>query len=125
MSSNTNENVGLLKTLEDIEDHEPTRLEYIEAIKDKLKTVFDPELPIDVYQLGLIYDIKVTEIGHCFVLHTLTSAFCPAADQIPKDISMAVESIPGIKKCHTRITMTPPWTQESVNPEVRQLLFGY
>ena len=54
MSSNTNENVGLLKTLEDIEDHEPTRLEYIEAIKDKLKTVFDPELPIDVYQLGLI-----------------------------------------------------------------------
>ena len=125
MSSNTNENVGLLKTLEDIEDHEPTRLEYIEAIKDKLKTVFDPELPIDVYQLGLIYDIKVTEIGHCFVLHTLTSAFCPAADQIPKDISMAVESIPGIKKCHTRITMTPPWTQESENPEVRQLLFGY
>lgn len=125
MSSNTNENVGLLKTLEDIDDHEPTRLEYIEAIKDKLKTVFDPELPIDVYQLGLIYDIKVTEIGHCFVLHTLTSAFCPAADQIPKDISMAVESIPGIKKCHTRITMTPPWTQESVNPEVRQLLFGY
>jgi metal-sulfur cluster biosynthetic enzyme len=123
--SSTNDNIGLLKTLDDIEDHESTRLEYIETIKDKLKTVFDPELPIDIYQLGLIYDIKVTELGHCFILHTLTSAFCPAADQIPKDISMAVESIPGIKKCHTRITMTPPWSQESIDPQVRELLFGY
>lgn len=123
--SSTNDNIGLLKTLDDIEDHESTRLEYIEKIKDKLKTVFDPELPIDIYQLGLIYDIKVTELGHCFILHTLTSAFCPAADQIPKDISMAVESIPGIKKCHTRITMTPPWSQESIDPQVRELLFGY
>ena len=123
--SSTNDNIGLLKTLDDIEDHESTRLEYIETIKDKLKTVFDPELPIDIYQLGLVYDIKVTELGHCFILHTLTSAFCPAADQIPKDISMAVESIPGIKKCHTRITMTPPWSQESIDPQVRELLFGY
>ena len=123
--SSTKDNIGLNINLNDIEDHEATRLEYIEAIKEKLKTVFDPELPIDIYQLGLIYDIKVTEAGHCFVLHTLTSAFCPAADQIPKDIAMAVESIPGIKKCHTRITMTPPWTQDSIDPMQRQLLFGY
>jgi len=123
--SSTKDNIGLNINLNDIEDHETTRLEYIEAIKEKLKTVFDPELPIDIYQLGLIYDIKVTEAGHCFVLHTLTSAFCPAADQIPKDIAMAVESIPGIKKCHTRITMTPPWTKDSIDPQVRELLFGY
>jgi len=123
--SSTKDTAGLNLNLNDIKDHETTRLEYIEAIKDKLKTVFDPELPIDIYQLGLIYDIKVTEAGHCFVLHTLTSAFCPAADQIPKDISMAVESIPGIKKCHTRTTMTPPWTQDSIDPQVRELLFGY
>ena len=99
--------------------------DYHFVIKDKLKTVYDPELPIDIYQLGLVYDIKVTEAGHCFVLHTLTSAFCPAADIIPKDIQLAVESIPGIKKCHTRITMTPPWTQESIDPQVRELLFGF
>jgi metal-sulfur cluster biosynthetic enzyme len=125
MSIDTEKNVGLELTLNDVEDHEATRLEYIEAIKEKLKTVYDPELPIDIYQLGLIYDIRVTEAVHCFVLHTLTSAFCPAADQIPRDIQMAVESIPGIKKCHTRITMTPPWTQESIDPAVRELLFGY
>jgi metal-sulfur cluster biosynthetic enzyme len=123
--STEEKNVGFDLTLSDVVDHEPTRLEYIEVIKEKLKTVYDPELPIDIYQLGLIYDIKVTEAGHCFVLHTLTSAFCPAADQIPRDIQMAVESIPGIKKCHTRITMTPPWTQESIDPAVRELLFGY
>ena len=90
MATDEKPEAGLLKTLDDIEDHEDTRLEYIETIKDKLKTVFDPELPIDIYQLGL-----------------------------------AVESIPGIKKCHTRITMTPPWTQESIDPQVRELLFGF
>ena len=123
--STENKDVGLNLDLNDLTDHESTRLEFIDTITEKLKTVYDPELPIDIYQLGLIYDVKVTEAGHCFVLHTLTSAFCPAADKIPKDIQMAIESIPGIKKCHTRITMTPPWTQESIDPTVRSLLFGY
>ena len=123
--STENKDVGILKTLDDVQDHEPTRMEYIEAIKEKLQTVYDPELPIDIYKLGLVYDVKVTEANHVFVLHTLTSAFCPAADIIPKDIQMAIESIPCIKKCHTRITMTPPWTQDSIDPMQRQLLFGY
>ena len=125
ITSTEKENIGILKTLDDVVDHEDTRLQFIEAIKEKLKTVYDPELPIDIYNLGLIYDIKVTEEGHCFVLHTLTSAFCPAADKIPMDIKLAIESIPGIKKTHCRITMTPPWTKESIDPEARQLLFGY
>ena len=51
--STENDNVGILKDLNDVTDHEETRLEYIEAIKEKLKTVYDPELPIDIYQLGL------------------------------------------------------------------------
>ena len=100
---------------------EEIRTDIIEAIK----TVYDPEISVDIYNLGLIYDVKVTENGWVQVLMSLTSAFCPAADQIPKDIQMAIESIPGIKKCHTRITMTPPWTQESIDPMARQLLFGY
>ena len=65
--STENKEVGILKTLDDVQDHEATRLEYIEAIKEKLQTVYDPELPIDIYKLGLVYDIKVTEEGHCFV----------------------------------------------------------
>jgi len=113
------------QTLADVIDHETTRLRHIQAIKDKLRTVFDPELPINIYDLGLIYDIKVTEQAECYILHTLTSAFCPAADIIPVDIQNAVQSIEGIKKCHVRITMFPQWSPESLDPEIRQLILGW
>jgi len=113
------------QTLDDIKDNEKIRLQYIQAIKDKLRTVFDPELPINIYDLGLVYDIKVTEDLECYVLHTLTSAFCPAADIIPVDIQRAVESVPGIKKCIVRITMFPQWSPESIDPEIRQLILGW
>ncbi len=113
------------QTLADVIDHEATRLQYIQTIKDKLRTVFDPELPINIYDLGLIYDIKVTEQLECYILHTLTSAFCPAADIIPVDIQNAVQSVPGIKKCIVRITMFPQWGPESLDPEIRQLILGW
>jgi metal-sulfur cluster biosynthetic enzyme len=113
------------QTLDDIKDHEATRLQYIQSIKDQLRTVFDPELPINIYDLGLIYDIKVTEESECYILHTLTSAFCPAADIIPVDIQQAVEFVTGIKKCRVRITMSPQWNPESLDPEIRQLILGW
>jgi len=113
------------QTLADVIDHETTRLQYIQSIKDKLRTVYDPELPINIYDLGLIYDIKVTEQLECYILHTLTSAFCPAADVIPVDIQRAVESVSGIKKCYVRITMFPQWSPESLDPEIRQLILGW
>jgi len=113
------------QTLADVIDHEATRLLHIQTIKDKLRTVFDPELPINIYDLGLIYDIKVTERLECYILHTLTSAFCPAADIIPVDIQNAVQSIDGIKKCHVRITMFPQWSPQSLDPEIRQLILGW
>lgn len=113
------------QTLADVIDHEATRLLHIQTIKDKLRTVFDPELPINIYDLGLIYDIKVTEQAECYILHTLTSAFCPAADIIPVDIQNAVQSIDGIAKCLVRITMFPQWSPESLDPEIRQLILGW
>ena len=113
------------QTLDDVKDHEATRLEFIQSIKDKLRTVYDPELPINIYDLGLVYDIKVTEELECYILHTLTSAFCPAADIIPVDIQRAVESVPRIKKCMVRITMFPQWSPESLDPEIRQLILGW
>lgn len=112
-------------TLADVVDHEATRLLYIQKIVERLRTVFDPELPINIYDLGLIYDIKVTEQSECYVLHTLTSAFCPAADIIPKDIQNAVQSVEGITKCHVRITMFPQWSAQSLDPEIRQLILGW
>ena len=124
-SSMDNITKDVAQTLDDVTDHEATRLQYIQTIKDQLKTVFDPELPINIYDLGLIYDIKVTADAECYVLHTLTSAFCPAADVIPVDIQNAVQSVPGIKKCIVRITMFPQWGPESLDPEVRQLILGW
>ena len=113
------------QTLADVVDHEATRLLYIQKIVERLRTVFDPELPINIYDLGLIYDIKVTDQSECHVLHTLTSAFCPAADIIPVDIQNAVQSVEGIKKCHVRITMIPQWSPQSLDPEIRQLILGW
>ena len=98
--------------------------EYIEKIKEQLRTVYDPEISVDIYTLGLIYDVKITSERHVFVLMSLTSAFCPAADSMPREVQQKIESIPGLK-CKVKITMTPPWTQDSIDPMQRQLLFGY
>ena len=107
--------------LKDIQDDQTTRLEFIELITEKLKTVYDPEISIDIYNLGLIYDIKVTKTQHVFVLMSLTSAFCPAADTIPIDVQQKVESIPG-RKCKVKITMQPQWDRHMINPEMRDLM---
>mgnify|MGYP006213800121 FL=1 len=107
--------------LKDIKDDETTRLEFIKHITEKLKTVYDPEISIDIYNLGLIYDIKVTKTQHVFVLMSLTSAFCPAADTIPIDVQQKVESIPGLK-CKVKITMQPQWDRHMINPEMRDLM---
>ena len=107
--------------LKDIKDDQTTRLEFIELITEKLKTVYDPEISIDIYNLGLIYDIKVTKTQHVFVLMSLTSAFCPAADTIPIDVQQKVESIPGLK-CKVKITMQPQWDRHMINPEMRDLM---
>ena len=107
--------------LKDIQDDQTTRLEFIDLITEKLKTVFDPEISIDIYNLGLIYDIKVTKTQHVFVLMSLTSAFCPAADTIPIDVQQKVESIPNLK-CKVKITMQPQWDRHMINPEMRDLM---
>ncbi len=117
----TNIDPSLEATLDDIKSHEETKAEYIKIITEKLKKVYDPEISIDIYNLGLIYDVKVTESRHVFVLMSLTSAFCPAADTIPVDVQQKVESIPGLK-CKVRITMQPQWGRDMINPEMRDLM---
>jgi len=111
-----------LKTdLSEITEHPPTQEEYMHRIVEKLKECYDPEISIDIYNLGLIYDVKVTEDGHVHVLMSLTSAFCPAADMIPKDVVQKVESIPNLK-CRVEFIMQPQWGRDMINPEVRDLM---
>ena len=107
--------------LKDVKEHPPTQVEYMPSIVEKLKECYDPEISVDIYNLGLIYDVKVTEDKTVHVLMSLTSAFCPAADIIPKDVMDKVESIPELK-CKVKITMQPQWGREMINPEVRDLM---
>ena len=108
-------------TLDDINDDDAVKQEYIEKVKEQLKTVYDPEISVDLYTLGLIYDVKITSERYVFVLMSLTSAFCPAADSMPKEIQQKIESIPGLK-CRVRITMTPQWTRDMIEPDMRSLM---
>ena len=111
-----------LKTdLSEIKEHPPTQQEYMPRIVEKLKECYDPEISVDIYNLGLIYDVKVTEEGWVHVLMSLTSAFCPAADVIPRDVQQKVESIPNLK-CRVKITMQPQWGREMIEPSMRSLM---
>ena len=111
----------LTTTIDDIKNDNETREKYIDLIVEKLKTVYDPEISIDIYNLGLIYDIRVTDAQYVFVLMSLTSAWCPAADTIPVDVQQKIESIPGLK-CKVKITMVPQWDRDKINPDHRGLL---
>jgi metal-sulfur cluster biosynthetic enzyme len=112
---------SLHATLEDIKEDTEVHQEFIDIVKEKLKTVYDPEITVDIYTLGLIYDVKITSDRYVFVLMSLTSAFCPAADSMPREIQQKIESIPGLR-CKVRITMIPQWSREMIEPGMRDLL---
>ena len=92
-----------------------------EIIKN-LKEVHDPEISINVYDLGLIYDIDLKQLPKVSVTHTLTSAFCPAADQIIEDIKYATESVEGVQECMIITTFEPPFGPEMMSEEARMIL---
>ena len=112
-----------LKTdLREIKEHPPTQQEYMPKIVEQLKTCYDPEISVDIYNLGLIYDVKITKDEVVHVLMSLTSAFCPAADSIPQDVIGQVTSIDGIRNCDVRITMVPQWGREMIEPNIRDMM---
>ena len=113
---------ALEATLDDIKDDPDTKQKYIQKVREQLETVYDPEISVDIYKLGLIYDVKVTSEQYVFVLMSLTSAFCPAADSMPREIQQKIESnMPGFK-CKVRITMLPQWGREMIQPDIRSLM---
>jgi|TARA_B110000263_G_C15302404_1_gene508647 FeS assembly SUF system protein len=90
-----------------------------EKIIRAIKTVHDPEIPVDVYELGLIYDIKILPINNVHILITLTSPSCPAAESIPKDIKDRVEMIKEINEVEVEITFDPPYTSDLMSEEAK------
>ncbi len=90
-----------------------------EKIVRVIKTIFDPEIPVDIYELGLIYDVFVNEDFDVKVLMTLTTPNCPVAETLPMEVEEKIRSIDEVKSAEVEITFDPPWTQELMSEEAK------
>ncbi|MFD0795967.1 SUF system Fe-S cluster assembly protein [Maribacter chungangensis] len=90
-----------------------------EKIVKVLKTIYDPEIPVDIYELGLIYDVLVNEDNEVKILMTLTSPNCPVAETLPVEVEEKVKSLNAIKDAEVEITFDPPWTQDLMSDEAK------
>lgn len=93
-----------------------------DAIVEKLRTVFDPEIAVNIYDLGLIYDLKIEENGEVFVKTSLTSPACPVGDYIMAQIDERVREVPGVEKVDVELTFEPPWDLKKVTEEGKEQL---
>lgn len=90
-----------------------------EKIVRVLKTIFDPEIPVDIYELGLIYDVYVNEDYEVKILMTLTTPNCPVAETLPLEVEEKVKSMDAIKNAEVEITFDPPWSQDLMSDEAK------
>jgi len=90
-----------------------------EKIVKVLKTIFDPEIPVDIYELGLIYDVFVNEDYDVKILMTLTTPNCPVAETLPLEVEEKVKSLNEVKTAEVEITFDPPWTQDLMSEEAK------
>ena len=96
-----------------------------EAIVEALRTVHDPEIPVNIYDLGLIYDTERLEDGDVRILMTLTAPACPVAGEMPYDVAAAVSGVDGVGEVEVVLTWEPPWTQEKMTEDAKLILNIY
>ena len=90
-----------------------------EKIVKELKSIFDPEIPVDIYELGLIYDVFVNEDNEVKIMMTLTSPNCPVAESLPVEVEEKIKSIDEVKTAEVEITFDPPWTKDLMSEEAK------
>ncbi len=95
-----------------------------EAIIHGLGTVYDPEIPVSIYELGLIYEIDTNEVGDVVIAMTLTSPACPVAESLPGDVERTVLAIDGVKSVKVNLVWDPPWSMEKMS-EAARLELGF
>lgn len=93
-------------------------------IIETIKTVYDPEIPVDIYELGLIYEINIDDENNVEVIMTLTSPSCPVAGSLPQEVEDKVASVEGVKEACIELVFEPPWNQEMMSEEA-QLELGF
>lgn len=89
------------------------------TIIDVLKTIHDPEIPVDVYELGLIYEVKIDADGHVEIEMTLTSLNCPVAESMPKEVEDKVAAVDGVASSKVNIVFDPPWDKDMMSEEAK------
>ena len=90
-----------------------------EEIIKELKTVYDPEIPVDIYELGLVYDVQISDEGEVLVIMTLTSPNCPVAETLPVEVEDKVKGVEGVKSAKIELTFEPTWTKEMMSEEAK------
>ena len=90
-----------------------------DRVKDVLKTCYDPEIPVNIYELGLIYEVKINEGNDVFVKMTLTSPACPVAESLPIEVEQKIKTIPDVNSAKVEITFDPPWNKEMMSEEAK------
>ena len=93
-----------------------------ESIVDGIRTVYDPEIPVNIYDLGLIYTIEINEESEVLVIMTLTAPGCPVAGEMPGWVAEAIEPMPGVKQVAVELTWEPPWGMDMMSDEARMEL---
>jgi FeS assembly SUF system protein len=101
-----------------------TEEELRDKVMDAIKMVYDPEIPVDIYELGLIYDIKIYPVNNVYILMTLTSPACPSAGTIPGEVEEKIRAIEGVGDVNVELTFDPPYTQDMMS-EVAKLELGF
>ena len=108
-------------------DNEQTTLteeQLKQMVVDAIKKVYDPEIPVDVYELGLIYEISVFPMNNVYVLMTLTSPSCPSAEVIPGEVEQVIKALPEVNEVQVELTFDPPYTMEMMS-EAAKLELGF
>jgi FeS assembly SUF system protein len=90
-----------------------------EAVVDALKEIFDPEIPVNIYDLGLIYGVDVTDDGHAVVTMTLTTPHCPVADSMPMEVELRVGAVPGVGSAEVNLVWDPPWDPQKMSDDAK------
>lgn len=104
-------------------NHEKT-LEFSDRIIERLKGIYDPEIPVNIYDLGLVYNISVDDDSKAHILMTLTAPNCPVAESLPEEVQMKVGAIEGLTGAEVEITFDPPWDTDMMS-ESAQLDLGF
>ena len=103
--------------------HNTEKADYVKPLRDRvidtLKTCYDPEIPVDIYELGLIYEIHIDEGNDVNIKMTLTSPACPVAETLPVDVEQKIKSIPDVNNAKVEITFDPPWEKEMMSEEAK------